>query len=623
MPRHARPAPVRGAAPHARLTSGRRGPLGREDGVIFVTVLGVILIVTLLVGALVVATMSETALSSGQLRGAQALFLAEAGAYRALAELRHRLAVQLDARLATATGDALAAWCASDQGAMVVAAFAHFEGPSDWRADPGRSEAVLALGGGRPIAVLGRDGREVGTFTATVRVRSAGGDAPPPECRSGAEAEERYRFFVHYEVVAVGSAGGARRGVRLSSPPDRPVELLLERASLARWALLLLETSETWLTDGTVVDGPAHTNGEWWVWGAPVFGGPVSSAAPTIRFGNCGAPVSLRQADNPRSGSCAGDRPVYRGGPPHLGVSRVAFPDSPPKPARAALGLDPVGPDPVDTDIQRATADQAGARGAVLVANDGISVRHPDTRRPGGLYIRGDVERMVLAAEGSRQVILLRLAEGRSPVWRVEIDWAAEEVRVNQGERAGAGRTYRGRPNGVVFVEGAIRGLSGTVHRDSVLTIAASGDIRLVDHLVYAEPPGRSGEAVNLLALYSTTGSVLVDGAEAPRDLYVDAVVLAPRGRFAVDGHDTVEDRGTLHLLGGIVQATFGPVGSFDPLADLRRGYTRVIRHDRRLQDRIPPALPRSARFAAVRRPPDSLYDKPVWQEIPVPQRSP
>ena len=64
-----------------------------QHGVALLAVMIAIFILTIVVAAMAIATMGESQLSFDQYREQQALGIAEAGAYRALADLRRRLSV--------------------------------------------------------------------------------------------------------------------------------------------------------------------------------------------------------------------------------------------------------------------------------------------------------------------------------------------------------------------------------------------------------------------------------------------------------------------------------------------------------------------------------------------------
>src|SRR3972149_2206349 len=70
-----------------------------QHGVAMLAVMIAIFILTIVVAAMAIATMGESRLSFDQYREQQALGIAEAGAYRALADLRRRLSVDLDTQV--------------------------------------------------------------------------------------------------------------------------------------------------------------------------------------------------------------------------------------------------------------------------------------------------------------------------------------------------------------------------------------------------------------------------------------------------------------------------------------------------------------------------------------------
>src|SRR3970282_2455754 len=75
-----------------------------------------IFILTVVVASLTVATMGETSLSVDQSRSGQAFHLAEAGAFRALAELRFRLVNDLGANIRSADPLTVQGYCTGNQG---------------------------------------------------------------------------------------------------------------------------------------------------------------------------------------------------------------------------------------------------------------------------------------------------------------------------------------------------------------------------------------------------------------------------------------------------------------------------------------------------------------------------
>jgi hypothetical protein len=185
-----------------------------------------IFVLTFTVAVLVIATMGETTLSFDQMRAQQALGIAEAGAFRALAELRRRLHVDLDARVRAIPASDRTLWslCGGLDGRAPIEIVTGYAQPEDappgeagiaWTLDAGT--AVLSLGSPTArIQVMDRPtGRPVGTFYAVIAVRESGG---PRQCRFGGDPPEIGVVWFDYAVVSVGRVGNAARAVCLRSP---------------------------------------------------------------------------------------------------------------------------------------------------------------------------------------------------------------------------------------------------------------------------------------------------------------------------------------------------------------------------------------------------------------------
>jgi hypothetical protein len=232
---------------------------------------------------------------------------------------------------------------------------------------------------------------------------------------------------------------------------------------------------------------------------------------------------------------------------------------------------------------------------------------------------------------------------------RVSIDPVTKEVRTywgytsgdpyNAGNWTNARTTYgAGVFNGVIYVgpsgsmtgsitsdpnPAASSGLFGILNQSMRLTIATQGELRITDQLVYERPPAGPGDnPPDVLGLYSVTGDITIVGSLTPNDLYIDAVELAPSGRFWVEGWNSLPVKGNIYTTGGTVQGTFGAFGGFSPLT----GYGRVMTYDWRLRSNVsPPFFPLTDIYTASRYPPspspvftngDALYDRPQWEEM-------
>ncbi len=623
--------------PMTRLPKGGSPvPLG-EQGVALLTVMLAIFILTLVVAALTVATMGETTLSFDQLRGAQALAVAEAGAYRALAELRRRIEVDLRNQVeARATEAAIRAVCTDQaRNREVITTYAVPGGGSAWTDDG--SKASLEIGTpGSPILMTERGtGAAIGAFSARVLVRQSG---RAPACSPSGQTPERHEMWFDYAIVSTGTVQNATRTVCLRSPgadacprwlagnpaaSGQGFPVLVERAAYSQKALLVFGASDVWMFDTTTFPGPVHMNRYLQIWGGPTFLDLVSQSDNAVRFGNNGSPVFLATGSNP-------PYDVPRGGPIERGAPSIPAPDLSSNPARAAVGLPPSGSDPGPTEIRGGASDLPDSSG-VVPQGTYIMDQRCSTTGCGGIYIRGDASRLVTAVEGGLQVIYVRVpgASVATPVQpgpdiKIVLDPGAATVTTFWGPLWEYTRTYNGvRLNGLIYVDGGItasrvgEGLYGVVQQGTRLTIAATGEIRITDHLVYQRPPAGPGDnPQNVLGLWSRGGNVTIEGSLTPRNLYVDAAVLTPVGKFWVRGWNTLPDKGTISFLGGTVQQTYGEFGGFDPI----RGYGRAMTYDWRLRSNVsPPFFPLTPGYTAPRWPvitPDVLYDKPQWEEM-------
>jgi hypothetical protein len=261
----------------------------------------------------------------------------------------------------------------------------------------------------------------------------------------------------------------------------------------------------------------------------------------------------------------------------------------------------------------------------------------------GGIFVKGSgpgapaLLNLVLTVEGGRQVIYMRHATLPSANRRFIILDATTTRVCLPPDFTSCSNVSKGF-NGIIYVEGNIRssadpqsGLYGIVHRNQRLTIAADGEIRITDHLVYEQPPNSASDPVpNILGLYAwcsdgggtpcSERNVTVVGADTPNNLFVDGAVLAPWGKFWVQGWDTLPDKGGLRFLGGVAQKHFGEWGGFNPnLVPPETGYDRLMTYDRRfMTNNAPPFFPLADVYVAPRWPRfpfDILYDRPLWGE--------
>jgi hypothetical protein len=194
--------------------------------------------------------------------------------------------------------------------------------------------------------------------------------------------------------------------------------------------------------------------------------------------------------------------------------------------------------------------------------------------------------------------------------------------------------TYGGLPNGIdragtiLYVNGQISSLGGTVQEDTEITIASSNDMIITNNLRYSDytpasgTPGTPGyvaasaeETTNLLGLISWSGNVRI-ATSAPDNIDIHGTVMAPEGIFSVDNYDnqSVGSRGVATLLGGAITDNYGVFGQFsNTTGATTAGYGRNFVYDNRmLQGKAPPYYPTLGSFTAVT---NDVFSNYQWQE--------
>ena len=181
----------------------------------------------------------------------------------------------------------------------------------------------------------------------------------------------------------------------------------------------------------------------------------------------------------------------------------------------------------------------------------------------------------------------------------------------------GSTDTYNGTLNGVIFdYNGSVTSLGGTLQRDSQVTIAASNDVVIQDHLRYEDYATVDGlptaeGTTNVLGIVSWNGDVKI-GTSAPDNVDIHSTIMAPNGIFTVDNYDDtgVGYRGQATLLGGIITENYGAFGQFSTSSGPLSGYGRNFVYDQRMLSGFSsPYFPTLQNFIAI----SDLNEPPTW----------
>ncbi|MEN6521987.1 MAG: hypothetical protein ABFD46_12660 [Armatimonadota bacterium] len=389
-----------------------------------------------------------------------------------------------------------------------------------------------------------------------------------------------------YRIVSVGNV----RNV------SKTIEVVVRQASFGRYAYFTdKETSSIsggaiWWKAGEVIDGPVHSNNRngsnfsinYNGSSSPIFLDMVTSAGTAINY----TPSKPKKESVFKNIFLNGSKGFK------LGVTPILLPES------------------SDTQKNAAWGSQAG-----FPSKDGVYLRADST---GGVYIQGDAAIQLAVDANNNQKFII--TQGTN-VTTVTLDKFSETITTSGPMGSGSVTSAASLGNGVIYCTGNITSLKGEVADNKVIdedvrirssfTIAADVNagkyIGISDNLVYHTRPDKTldnDDPVNLAA--GTLGLVAKDIkilSKAPGNLEIDAVCLAggsntTSGSFYVENYDTKKTTGNLAVLGGIIQKSRGPVGTFDAnTGKTMTGYSKNYTYDPRLASNPPPYYPTTGQY--------------------------
>ncbi|MDZ7707510.1 MAG: DUF4900 domain-containing protein [Trueperaceae bacterium] len=585
-------------------------PSRRTGGVALVTALALMVIATAVMALMFMRTMDDLRHGRDDTAIVQTLLVAHGGANLGVTLLQNDVRIALD-RIASAHSSTTSAWSfgtsAIDANRPTPQTVA-----TDLRAVASALQAEIdAVLCGAPLD-LGQG------VEAIVRIHIAGdacGQAVPGDARLGSpyfmtgarrELGGNQRYALPFVLVAEGVQGAYRRRVVTQGE----YQFVVGRRSFARYALFTDEhvsdaTSERiWFTSDTLFDGPVHTNGTFSFFGAPWFGGAVSSAG----------------------GSGAGGQGAYGygGGTPRF-----------------------FGPDGLATGGNHPVLDTAGYWTRPVFAG-GVDWRAAHIDLPDNAH-----DQRALATENGLRFTddldRLELFAGNDDGDPVAADQEATFQYVRATPLVGEAETYRISPegrlerhvddawslvtsefNGVIYADEYIERLGGpgravagdpdtappAVASFAQLTIVPQEGARITGDLTYESPPcegslhGEGNDIVqadcsnldvrNMLGIFAPDGDVIIGNhassadRRAPDDVRIHASILAANGVVEVENSAFGSPRGAVELLGGIIQQRYGAFGTFSgSTGDVQTGYARRFTFDPRMARGVaPPYFP-------------------------------
>ncbi len=151
--------------------------------------------------------------------------------------------------------------------------------------------------------------------------------------------------------------------------------------------------------------------------------------------------------------------------------------------------------------------------------------------------------------------------------------------------------------NDKLYIEGIIDG-QVTVHSEQNIFI--EGDV------TYATDPRNDSSSDDLCGIISEKRVIVskdAHSANGSNDLSIHASIMALGRSFTVENFAAGDPRGSLKILGGVIQETRGAVGSFysggvRPI--LKSGYQKLYTYDERLLSQWPPFFPVHEKYSLI-----------------------
>jgi len=133
--------------------------------------------------------------------------------------------------------------------------------------------------------------------------------------------------------------------------------------------------------------------------------------------------------------------------------------------------------------------------------------------------------------------------------------------------------------NGVILGDHHVN-VHGTL--DGRLTIASNDQIFIQDNILYQDDPRVLPSSDDMLGLVAEGSIIVADNTENQTDCVIHASIFSRADSFKAEDYDNGVLRGTLTLLGSIVQNRRGPVGTHSG-GVINSGYLKRYSYDERL----------------------------------------
>jgi hypothetical protein len=450
----------------------------------------------------------------------------------------------------------------------------------------------------------GGTGRAAVSYGAAVDIVPTGVDLPAAN-----DITDRHVFHYDYSITSGGKSQIGGKQNRATRMQRGQFDVQVQRPSFSTYGYFTQTMKNQFnqqlvFFDGETYSGPTHVNsappnGRAGFYGSPVFNGPFTA-------------VQARYEDSWLGGNA---NPQFNGGAT-WGVAQIELPSNGWSQARAALG------DYANIEDQTAMSPTqlAAKLGVDLVSGQvppgvyykqGASGTSPGAML-GGVYVQGDATSIQLGVSGSSQTITITYKDSGNASHTVVIadNRSGNTCQVTKdGVNDGA---WNNRMNGVVHVEGQVTSLAGDsnvsnpdIQSQEQLTISATNNIVITNHITYQTDPTTNPNAKNILGIFSSNGNIYL-GRNAPNNLKLNATVMAASANHGIGaeglatgtGYDSnYPNKGMWNLLGGLIENKNQTTGVYYSNGNMT-GYKWNFTYDTRFASGVaPPFFPYVTKF--------------------------
>jgi len=573
-----------------------------NQGIAIIIALIIVLVLIPIGLGLIYLMNPEMKFTISQNQSTRATFVAEGGANQAMSEVLVQFARVFPTNVATVSTTTLQIHAdTTTYSASTTTAVQFISSYTAFNFVPATGEAIIVSSGTTD------DG---GVYYATASITAhpdpmGDGSVQNPIWNNASAAAQ---FYYRYRIESTGKIGNQIARIALDSHDISDQRKMVRKSgsfevgltqSLARFALCVgqMQTSSgtavyfVGRSSGSVYTGvefygPVHSNGMLNILRNPHFYNNLTTAQDLINFYHAG----------PKNADSWGVDVPFIQAPYALsrGVAPIALPKNPADSATMK-------------DIALKGYTTAGD--GIYLPNDGTPTGGFSGTVTGGIFVEGDAEELKFKPHtygGDDFCVYEIIQDTASKVIAINISQNETWIQDYAGWAWGAGWTkYKEQPNGVLFVDkgtghGKINSISGTVQKDTPMTIAAMGEIKITDHLLYedwdfdpaTDDPTEKDQNKEVLGLISWDDDITISAAIPHNDLNIYGTFLTPDGQLHVEDYDQGASRGTVTLYGGMIGDFYGMFGTANNKGELLTGYARRYVWDPRFSGMAPPHYP-------------------------------